>query len=95
MTDWNGLFRSNEFRDYRRKQVEMIGELLNDKLSSLTVGRGEDPKYIKGQMDMLNHILRLPGDLTKDNETLDLLNLQLTEDIANLTKYLMRKAVNE
>ncbi len=95
MSDWSSFLKSNEFRDYRKKQVEMVAEVLNKKYSATVVGSGSDISETKGQMDMAERMLRLPSTLTHDKKTLEFLDMQMVEDMANLTRYLMRKAMTE
>jgi len=93
MSDWNGFLKSNEFRDYRKKQVEMVAEVLNGKFAGIVIGMGSELAVTKGQMDMAKRFLELPETLTEDAGTLEYLDMQLTEDMANLTRMLMRKMV--
>ena len=86
MTDWKRLFQTDDFRDYRKKQVECVGKMLWDKLSGTE---------LKDQMAMATRLLRLPETMTNDKELKEYLDMQMVEDTANLTRYLMRKFINE
>ena len=95
MTDWTPFLKSDTFRAYRKKQVESIAEVLNSQYSAIVVGCGSDLAETKGQMAMAKRLLELPKTLTNDEETLEYLDMQLIEDMANLTGMLMRKLINE
>ena len=86
MTDWAGLFQTDAFRDYRKKQVECVGKMIWDALG--------DSK-IKDQMSMAVKLLKLPETMTGDKELKEYLEMQMVEDTANLTRYLMRRFINE
>ena len=86
MSDWAALFQTDAFRDYRKKQVECVGKMLWDKLGG---------SEIKDQMAMATKLLRLPETMTNDKELKEYLEMQMVEDTANLTRYLMRKFINE
>ena len=95
MADWNALFRTDAFRDYRRRQVECVAEILNDQISATVNGNASAAlDQIKGQMAMARTLIRLPEEIVKDEETREILDLQLVEDMANLTKFLLRKHIN-
>jgi hypothetical protein len=86
MSDFKGLFQTDAFRDYRKKQVECIGKMIWDKL-------GETE--IKDQISLAIKLLKLPETMTSDKELKEYLEMQMVEDTANLTRYLMRNFINE
>ena len=86
MSDFKGLFQTDAFREYRKKQVECVGKMLWDKLGG---------SEVKNQMTMATKLLRLPETMTNDKELKEYLEMQMVEDTANLTRYLMRKFINE
>jgi len=86
MSDFKGLFQTDAFREYRKKQVECVGKMLWDKLGG---------SEVKDQMTMATKLLRLPETMTNDKELKEYLEMQMVEDTANLTRYLMRKFINE
>lgn len=93
MTDWSNFLKTNEFRDYRKKQVEAIAISIENLLYKTVIGPEgvETINNIDGQLSMAKTLLKLPEQLTKDGELSELLEIQLIEDIANLTKALMRQ----
>jgi hypothetical protein len=95
MTDWNGFLRTDAFRDYRKKVIEKVSEEIETILYKTVIGSdGADTlKELKGQMKMVRTVLKIPNDLTTDEQVLAQLDTQLAEDMANLTKYLMRRRV--
>jgi hypothetical protein len=86
MSDWSGFFKTDAFRDYRKKQVECVGKMLWDKLNKTEV---------KEQMAMAKALLKLPETMVNDNDLREYLEMQLVEDMANLTRYLMRRFIND
>lgn len=94
MTDWAGFLQSNEFRDYRKKQIECVAEALNKKLRSTIIGSKAEYAEIRGQMDMAKRLLRLPYSLSNSEKVRGVLDMQEAEDMANITRHLMRKMLN-
>ena len=94
MADWTALFRSNDFRSYRKKQAEMVASYLNDVVFQMVTGGKIDPTAFQGQMKVVKMFLELPATLTQDKEVLAILGLQTEEDIANITKFLVRRNLN-
>jgi hypothetical protein len=97
MTDWNALFRTNEFRSYRKKQVEAVAEIVDKGLCNSIVG-GDGAKGFRkldGQLEMARLMLKLPETLINDIELSSQLETQLSEDMAGLTKMLMRKRIEQ
>ncbi len=83
MTDWNELFRTDEFRAYRKRQAECLAELIDDRVfKELT----DNPQFAAAK-----ELIKLPEQLTTDEVLLGMLKTQFNEDLANITAYLMRK----
>jgi hypothetical protein len=95
MSDWKTLFQSGDFRNYRRRQAEVIGRLISHNVRQATSGEAKGLGELKGQLDVIRDLLCLPMSLTQDEGLLANLQLQLEEDIAHITTYLMREALRE
>ena len=95
MSDWNSFLRSDDFKAYRRKQVEMAAAHLQT-MSRQSITNGKvDLAALHGKLEMIRLFLKLPESLTKDKETLELLSVQTDEDAANITQFLIRQALAE
>ena len=97
MTDWNEFFRTDTFRRYRKKQVEAVAEVIDKGLCDAVIG-GDGARgfrKIDGQLEMARLMLKLPEALTNDAKLATMLNTQLSEDMAGLTRILMRKRIEE
>ena len=95
MTDWNHFFKQEEFRQYRKQQARLVSRIINSHMSRLVIGRGANINELNGQMSMAKHLLELPEQLTKDEGVRTLLTQQLEEDIADMTRYLIKHRVEE
>ena len=95
MTDWNELFRSDDFRAYRKKQVEAIAKDIHFYVDSFVYGDRLHGDVIAGQLATMRTLLRLPEKITGDEKMLEQLEAQLQEDIGNITTYLMREALRD
>lgn len=94
MTDWNQLFQSDEFRAYRKRQAREIARVIEHSVRQVVSnGNAGHIDEIRGKTSVINAILKLPEALTGDEGVLQQLETQLAEDIGNITKYLMREAL--
>jgi len=65
-------------------------------MSRQSVTNGKvDLASLQGKLEMIRHFLRLPESLTQDKELLELLSVQMDEDAAGITQYLIRQALAE
>ena len=71
----------------------MVASCLNDTAFQMVTGGKVDLASFQGKLEMIKLFLRLPQTLTQDNETNEILNLQLEEDTANITKFLIRRSL--
>jgi hypothetical protein len=94
MTDWNALFRTEEFRQYRKRQVEKVAEVIEVAMYSTVIGKGGELDAIKGAINMAKILIKLPEELTKDATLESELEMQLMTDMANLTTHLLRKRIS-
>ena len=95
MTAWNEFLRLPEFRAYRKKQAEMVAGHIHQ-VSRQSVRNGKvDIAALQGKMEMIRLFLKLPEDLTTDNETKAILSVQMDEDTANIAQYLIRRTMAE
>lgn len=95
MSDWTGLFNSDDFRAYRKKQAELGAFLIKRSVKNALWGNPAATQEMKGQLDTIMAFLKLPETLTEDEGTKANLEQQLQDDLNNITKYLMREALRE
>jgi len=94
MSDFKSLFMSDEFRAYRRKQVELIARDVEANVyRSITAQTGHF-QHMSGKMQMAQELLRLPNELTEDEGLQAILDRQLADDMAYITQYLIRRRFN-
>uniref|UniRef100_A0A6H1ZMD9 Uncharacterized protein n=1 Tax=viral metagenome TaxID=1070528 RepID=A0A6H1ZMD9_9ZZZZ len=95
MTSWNEFLRTDDFRAYRKKQIEAVAANLK-KTAFQTVSNGRvDVSEIKGKLEMINLFLRLPEILTNDTKTKEILAVQLDEDVNHIAQFLIRQSLAE
>ena len=92
MTVWSEFFRNDDFRDYRKRQVQKVAERI-EQLLYTSMGTETNLDYIRGQLRMAKMLIRLPNELTENKALLEHLDQQIAEDMANLTRYLIRKTL--
>jgi len=95
VTAWNEFLRSDDFRAYRKKQVEMVAAHLKKASYQIITNGKVDFGSLQGKMEMIKLFLHLPNELTQDKKTNELLTVQLDEDTANLAQFLIRQALAE
>jgi hypothetical protein len=93
MADWSEFFKTDDFRAYRRHQAEVIAGLIYQQVKLAVAGRPEALSLLAGRLDVANEFLRLPENLTDDRATRELLDQQLTEDIVDITRMLVKREV--
>ena len=93
MADWNSFLRSDDFRAYRKKQVEMVAAHLKKASYQIITNGKVDLLALQGKLEMIRLFLRLPESLTQDKELLELLSVQMDEDAAGIAQYLIRQAL--
>lgn len=94
MTDWNNFLRSDEFREYRRRQVEVVSKNIRNIVSRVTTKSDIDTSELRGKMEMVYVFLRLPESLTEDPKLKEILKAQLDDDVNNITRTLIRDRLN-
>ena len=87
--NWKELIFSNEFKEYRKRQLQLIARRVSIQLDESIKGK-ENPAFFAGQMDMAARLLNLPAELIKDKKLQDNLNKLVQEDLSELTSYLLR-----
>jgi len=93
VSDWNTFLRSDDFRAYRKKQIEMVSANLK-KMAYQSVSNGKvDLQSLQGKLEMINMFLKLPTSLTQDKETQSILAVQLDEDVSNIAQFLIRQSL--
>ena len=93
--DWSNFLRSDDFRAYRKKQIEMVAAHLKNASYQVVTNGKVDLAALQGKLEMIKLFLHLPGSLTQDKRTQELLVVQLNEDTANLAQFLIRHSLAE
>jgi len=83
---WNEFLTSDDFKKYRRKQIQVICELVDKKLW------GKEENDIKGILELSRELLRLPESLCTGAR--DQLKRDLVEDYKTLAVELTRAHLN-
>ncbi len=91
--NWDEFFKSDEFRAYRKRQIEQLGIYIEYHLKAMV--NGSDPTEttakLAGAMETAKRFINLPEILTDSNELKDLLEVQKKEDYAALSKFLVMR----
>lgn len=95
MSDFKSLFLLEDFKAYRRKQAELIASTIEADVYNSLKGTVDHYQYMAGKMEMANALLKLPSELTNDTGLQEILDRQLVEDMAHITKFLMRRRFTE
>uniref|UniRef100_A0A6H1ZFV2 Uncharacterized protein n=1 Tax=viral metagenome TaxID=1070528 RepID=A0A6H1ZFV2_9ZZZZ len=95
MADWNNFLRTDDFRAYRKKQIEAVAANIKVAVRQIVTGGKVDLSELKGKQEMIKLFLKLPETLTNDKQTMDILSVQLDEDINEITKFLIRQSFTE
>lgn len=93
--DWSAFLKSDEFRTYRKRQAQAVADNIKFDINQLVSNGDFKLSAMAGKMEMIRALLRLPEALTEDKELKSLLSIQLDEDVANITKYLVRQSLND
>ena len=91
--NWNEFFKSDEFRSYRKHQIEQVGMYVEQKSRAMIAG--SDPTSardkLRGAMDMARLYINMPENMTDSEELKDVLSIQKQEDYAALAKFLVMR----
>lgn len=95
MADWNNFLRSDDFKTYRKKQIEMVASHLQ-MMAKQSVSNGKvDLPALQGKLEMIRLFVRFPETLTQDKQLQELLSIQMDEDTAHIAQYLIRLTLAE
>ena len=94
MADYKELIFSDDFKAYRKKQVEVIGDIVFAFIADSMAGTQRDPIYLLGAMHMAKKLIHLPLELIGDDNLKPVLNKIIQEDLAGITAVLVRKHTN-
>ncbi len=87
MTDFKEFLFTDDFKAYRKKQVQVIAKNIHNLLSGIEF---PNKAYeIQGALEMAQKIISLPSTLLNDKQLEQSLNRLLKEDMAGVTKYLI------
>lgn len=78
------LLQLDDFRAYRGAEIERGAEVLQGIWSA-------DPQYVKGALDMLSKILRVPESLARGKESIDFTRAVIAKDFAEFEMKYLRK----
>jgi hypothetical protein len=83
------LVQLDEFREYRRREIEAGADILKQ------IWIAGDPQYVRGAVDMLSKIIRLPAGFTDAPETKEFMNMIVARDFAEFEARFLRKHLVE
>ena len=78
------LLQLDDFRAYRAAEIERGAEVLQGIWSA-------DPQYVKGALDMLSKILRVPESLAKGDKAMEFVRAVTAKDFAEFEMKYLRK----
>ena len=84
--DWKEIIFTDEFKEYRKRQVEEIAIMVGAELNTTV-----NSDRLNGLLDMAKRIIKLPSILIKDEKQDLKLNKLLTEDLTDLTIKIVRE----
>ena len=84
--DSKEIIFTDEFKEYRERQVEEIAIMLGAELNTTV-----NSDRLNGLLDMAKRIIKLPSILIKDEKQDLKLNKLLTEDLTDLTIKIVRE----
>ncbi len=86
--DWKEIIFTPEFKEYRKRQTEVIARLVHAELKTV------NPDRLSGMLDMAHKIIKLPSSLIQDEKLDPELNRLTDEDLTDLTIKLVREHLN-
>ena len=89
MADFKELIFSHEFKAYRKKQMLIVVEFINNEVRSGLSGKMNIDR-VQGALDMANRLLRLPSELVNDDKLALELDKMVQEDLVSISAYLVR-----
>ncbi len=89
MTDFKEFLFTDDFKAYRKRQIQVIARHVHNLLSSIEFPN--KAHEIQGALEMAYRIIGLPSTLLDDKDLEQSLNRLLKEDMAGITKYLVRE----
>jgi len=89
MADYKSLVLSNDFKEYRKKQLVEIVTYIN------TLIKESSTSELKGALEMANRLVRLPSILVNDNDAKTELNAQILTDLIGISAGLVRQALED
>ena len=85
MTDFKEFLFTDDFKAYRKKQIQVIAKYIHDNLYT------NDASETRGALELAQKIIGLPSTLLNDKDLEQSLNRLIKEDMAGITKYLVRR----
>ena len=90
MADYKELIFSDDFKAYRKKQLEVVVKYVHNILKD-GIYQEFHAAELQGALKMATKLLKLPSELIGDNNLIDELNRLIQEDLISLTTYLVRE----
>lgn len=84
------LLRSDEFRAFRKAQIQTIVEHI---APFLFMPEAYQAGELKGALDLARKLIQLPTKLAKGTESADLIKLMITEDIRDFQARFIKKHI--
>jgi hypothetical protein len=77
--------QTDEFKEYRRREIEKGAEFVKQ------VWTVVDTQYIRGALDMLSKIIRIPESFASGQDTKDFMGTLIARDFAEFETKFLRK----
>ena len=86
--DWKEIIFTPEFKEYRKRQTEVIARAIHAELSDV------NPDRLNGMLSMANKIIKLPSTLIKGEQYKSELKKLITKDLTDISIKLVRERIN-
>jgi len=92
--DYRELIFSEEFTAYRKEQIAVVVSHIHGLIKD-GMGGSAKPDELRGVLEMAAKIIRLPADLVRGDKYIEQLNKTITEDLVNISSFLVRTYLEE
>jgi hypothetical protein len=93
MTDWSEFLTSEEFKSYRRKQLEAVTQHVHGMLGLIRTPA--DAERLIGGLHMAYKLIKIPLGLTQDPNFKQALNGEINADLTTVSTELIRRGLAE
>lgn len=91
--DWNSFLRSDEFVEYRKRQMLVIAKNIKAFASQVATKGDPDIARLSGKLEIIQAFMRFPESLTDDPKLKEVLRIQLDEDLNGIAQNLLRETL--